>query len=484
MKIPIKFLKNFLFSKRGAFYSNGLIVNINEDIDIDENDLKDIEIENSHFFIVDSKQSLIKLIYTKHYEIIKKFNVNDEFVLITLFILFLTNFNPNALVLLRIYLYLINKNYHKKIESYIEANDTRGLLFYICKIFNLDFDYIKEHIAYIYFEPKINLKWMKKYHEFGMPINFWFYYNYLGKGLFSVLYTPKCRYKLEKGGCAGCNMPTVSSNSKIVDKEDIIQQIDYIFENLSLKEKSEIKEIIMSNNGSILDFKTMDFEGLKYYIKKSIDNLTTLKQITFETRIDEYSDFSKMKDLVSFKNNLKKDIDFELAVGFEIFDDNLRNGYYRKGIYKENIEKNLEKLKDLNVNLRIYMMYKPVPDNLMAIDEAIEDINNASKYFAGLSEKNNTNIILHISPTYLATGTQLYRDYKKGLYTPLKLDDIERLYNELKIYDNLKYYISLNNEGLGVDYFDEDNYQKFLNLKEKIEYFNVYDKKNKTYFYV
>ena len=425
-------------------------------------------------YIIKDEKDILFVIINYYSKILK--NKNNVFLLSALFILFLTNFNPKALDLINDFLDNFEYN-REEIQAFIESSDTRGLLFYLCKVYKLDYDKLNEYVEYVYFEPKVNKKWMNKFHKKGRPIVFWFYRNYIGKGLFVVLYTPKCRYKLEKGGCAGCNLPTLSASQKFASKEDIVNQIDYIFENISKGEKRNLNEIIMSNNGSILDFNTMDYEALKYFIKKSIEEIPSLKQIVFETRIDYYSDFSKMKELLKYKNELRSNVTYEIAIGFEIFDDVLRNDYYKKGINKDILEKNIAKLQNLDINLRIYMMFKPVPDQYMNINKAIEDINKAAQYFSNLNKKYNIGFILHITPTYLAYGTKLYQDYKKGLYTPVKLEDVELLYENLNIYPNIKYYISLNNEGLGEDYFKREEYQKFLKFKKEINRFNI--KQNK-----
>jgi hypothetical protein len=152
----------------------------------------------------------------------------------------------------------------------------------------------------------------------------------------------------------------------------------------------------------------------------------------------------------------------------------LRNGYYKKGLEKSILENKLAKLVDTDVSLKIYLMYKAVPDNYMDINESIQDINNASKYFSNLATKYNTNLNIHISPTYLATGTQLYKDYKNGLYTPLTTKDIKKLFDELKVYENLSYYISMNDEGLSEDrLLDDSDYEEYLKLKNDIHKFNI-----------
>jgi hypothetical protein len=208
-------------------------------------------------FIIKNEKDLLVYISFKHSDFLQnKYNI---FLLSVLFVLFLTNFNPNALELIKNFIEkvkddkILNKKkdykiFKKEIESFIDSSDTRGLLFYLCKIYEEDYDSLNRNVKYIYFEPKIDKDWMKKFYKAGRPIVFWFYRNYMGEGLFVVLYTPKCRYKLEKGGCAGCNLPTLSARDKNLTRQDIENQIDYVFENLSQNEKEELREIIMSNN--------------------------------------------------------------------------------------------------------------------------------------------------------------------------------------------------------------------------------------------
>jgi radical SAM enzyme (TIGR01210 family) len=363
------------------------------------------------------------------------------------------------------------------LEACVESNDTRGLFFYLCKKYNLSYDKLIEqnYINYEYNPPTINKQWQKKYKKDGNPIVFWFYESLLGKSLFLVLYGPKCRYKIEKGGCSGCNLPSVSSPNSEINDLDIKRQIDSTFNNnLSDLEKLSIKELILSNNGSILDNKTISKEALQYSVEHAITNLTNLKKIILETRIDHYTNFEQLSELYLKVKNLNQNISIELAIGFEIFDDELRNGYYKKGLEKSILEMKLSELSTIDISLKIYMMYKAVPDKYMDVDAAICDINNGSKYFSDLASKYNSSLNIHISPTYLATGTQLYKDYKDGLYTPLTTQDIKKLYDQLNIYDNISYYISMNDEGLTDDrLLNGSDYSEYIELSKKIHEFNI-----------
>lgn len=450
--------------------------------------VKDIIKQNKSdqgLYNIEDKEHLLLYLVEHLYHTFKiysnKFESNDDFVLF-LFVclsLQLTLFSQNGLQTIKLLeeQFKIDEKLKNKINAYIDSNDPRGLLYYICQSNSLPYDRIieKKLLQFEYSEPSVNKKWQTKYKEDGQPIVFWFYESLLGKSLFLVLFGPKCRYKMEKGGCAGCNLPTVSLSSKILNDDDIKKQVDNTFDNdISKEEKFSIKEIILSNNGSILDPKTISTQTLQYVVEKTVQTLPNLKKLILETRIDDYTDFEQLKNISEKVKILNSNVSIELAIGFEIFDDELRNGYYKKGLDKKVLEEKIKVLKEIDVSLKVYMMYKAVPDKFMDIDSAIGDINNASKYFANLASQNNIKINLHISPTYLATGTQLYKDYKDGLYTPLSTKDIQKLFENLETFDMLSYYISMNDEGLTDDrLLEESDYQEYLILKNTIYKFNI-----------
>ncbi len=436
-------------------------------------------------YCIDSQEQLLLYLAEHLYHTFKVFRnyfeTEDAFILFLLVSLSLqlTLFSQNGLELIKLLKGYVKVEVamQKKLYSFVDSNDTRGLFYYMCQINGLPYDRIRMNnlLPYEYTEPSINKKWQKQYKEAGKPIMFWFYDSLLGNSLFLVLYGPKCRYKLEKGGCAGCNLPTVSADDQSLNDDDIKRQVDNTFEkDLSESEKESIKEIVLSNNGSILDPKTISRETLLYTVEKTIKSLPNLKKIIFETRIDDYTDFEQLETLSKQAKKLNDDISLELAVGFEIFDDELRNGYYKKGIDKLTLEKKVQQLQRTNVSLKIYMMYKAVPDKYMDIDAAIDDINKASNYFAELAKQYGIKINLHINPTYLATGTQLYKDYKNGLYTPLTIPDIRKMFENLDIREEISYYISLNDEGLTDDRLsNQSDYEEYLELKEQINKFNI-----------
>jgi uncharacterized Fe-S cluster-containing MiaB family protein len=69
-------------------------------------------------------------------------------------------------------------------------------------------------------------------------------------------------------------------------------------------------------------------------------------------------------------------------------------------------------------------MQKPVPG--MSDAEAVQDVQRAIDYLAGLVRRHGTRINLHLNPTYVAFGTALERSFRRGEYTPPQLADVAR----------------------------------------------------------
>jgi radical SAM enzyme (TIGR01210 family) len=211
-------------------------------------------------------------------------------------------------------------------------------------------------------------------------------------------------------------------------------------------EKYDSKEIILSNNGSIFDAGTLPHASLLYFVSKTSHELPNLKKLVFETRIEHVnrSVLQQIKEALEFDD---KNIQVELAVGVEIFDDEVRNKHYKKGLRLEQLEKFAEELGNLGIKLRCYMMYKPLVG--MTRQQADEDITKAVNYFDRLVEKYNIDLTMHINPTFAAIDTDLAEAFEKGEYTPPALADLRQLLHSFKS-SKINIYVGLNDEGLAV----------------------------------
>lgn len=308
---------------------------------------------------------------------------------------------------------------------------------------------------------------------------YWFQKTVEGRTLFIVFYTQACRYSK----CQGCNLPSKMSQEHI-DFRHIMKQIDSIFNRiLDEEEKKTINKIIVSNNGSVLDEDTFSTTALIYLMAKIKLECPEVSVITLETRT-EYVDIEELEVLARALVEGDKPISLELAIGFEAFNDHIRNDIFHKGLSLEIFEKlaqNINRIntkfqqkyedKYLKMRLKAYFMQKPVA--VISEQEAIEDIRSGIDYLHQIAEKYDIEINMHLNPTYVAHGTVLEDEFKKGMYMPPLLESIVE---SVKHSENkrVSVYVGLNDEGLAVENgsFIRANNEYDLELVEKLEIFN------------
>ena len=433
--------------------------------------------KRQEFYHIDTQAGLFQYLFTQYETNFKEYVKSDIELILLVTIstsLFLTKSSAQSILLISLLLNNLEgmNNYKKDLEAYIESHDLRAIMFWaIHNLTSIDYDLRKKfNITYEYAPPKVTPTWLNKYRKDDDAMEFWFYNSSIGKALFLILYTPKCRY----AKCSGCNLPSLSSQDTTTSPSAVYKQVDTVLNHsISQGEKNSIKEVILSNNGNLFDIKTMPTLSLLYTINAFIEELPSLKKIIIESRI-EYLNEHQLKTIQEVLSAHEgREIQIEIALGFEIFDDDIRNGYYKKGLYKSSLEKLMPLFSKYKISLKFYMMYKAVPQ--MTTQDAILDINNTSKYVHDLIQEHGVKINMHISPTYVAVGTLLEKEFNEGKYTPPGPKEISMLCDELILFDNVSYYISLNDEGLSSTHIEEE-YELFLNLKSKVDYFNSYQK--------
>ena len=279
-------------------------------------------------------------------------------------------------------------------------------------------------------------------HDETLPAQMWFQNSTEGLVLFVVFYTQACRWSR----CMGCNLPSKVSEHHVSYKS-IMAQIDSLMSDRTVFSKREsVKKIIISNNGSILDQDTFSSTGLMYLIAKLNLNMPNLSVLSMETR-PEYVEPEELEFIARALNEGETSTILELAVGFEAFDERIRNHVFDKGLSLEVFEQFVKKLSPHNYHLKCYFMQKPVPG--MTDDEAVTDIKNAIDYLSEISGRFDVPINMHLNPTYVATGTALENAFRKGEFEPPYLRDVIRA---VKHAENkpISIFIGLSDEGLAV----------------------------------
>ncbi|MCI5142261.1 MAG: hypothetical protein D3909_11200 [Candidatus Electrothrix sp. ATG1] len=249
------------------------------------------------------------------------------------------------------------------------------------------------------------------------PAQWWFQESDEGLILFVVFYSQACRW----ARCLGCNLPSKMSVDH-VSFDYIIKQIDHLFSLPEIVERYDaINKMIVSNNGSVLDEQTFSSTALMYLMAQANIHLRSLKVLALESR-PEYVDTAELEFLARALHEGEIATDLELCIGFEAFDEHIRNTVFDKGLSLNAFEDFVKKITPYGYHLKCYFMLKPVPG--MSDSEAVEDIKQAIDYLDTISTNYGITLNMHLNPTYAAYGTLLGKAFVQGEYLPPTLHDL------------------------------------------------------------
>ncbi len=280
-------------------------------------------------------------------------------------------------------------------------------------------------------------------HDETKPAQMWFQHSPEGTVLFVVFYSLACRWSQ----CLGCNLPSQVA-SRHIPYDAIMAQVDHIFALPEvIEKKEEIHKVIISNNGSILDEDTFSSTALIYFIALLNRNFKNLEVLTIESR-PEYVDIEELEFIARSLAEGERKTQLEIAIGFEAFDDKIRNDVFMKGLTIEVFEKLVERVARYDFQLKCYFMQKPVPN--MSDEQGVADICSGIEYLGKVAKKFGVKINMHLNPTYVATGTLLAPAFAAGEFTPPKLEDVARAVYSGKD-KGVSIFVGLSDEGLAVE---------------------------------
>lgn len=256
-------------------------------------------------------------------------------------------------------------------------------------------------------------------HDPSQIAQMWFQTSPEGLVLFVVFYTQACRWSR----CLGCNLPSKVSQEH-VDYRSLMQQVDNLFADPEVqRRRNAVRKVILSNNGSVLDEDTLSSTALMYLIARLNQYLPNLSMLCMESR-PEYVEIAELEFISRALAEGDTPTSLEIAIGFEAFDDHIRNDVFDKGLTLKVFESLAEKLARYHFSLKCYFMQKPVPG--ISDPDAVADIHNAIDYLSRVSKEFGATINMHLNPTYAATGTALETAFKAGDYLPPRLEDVAR----------------------------------------------------------
>jgi radical SAM enzyme (TIGR01210 family) len=280
-------------------------------------------------------------------------------------------------------------------------------------------------------------------HNENIPADMWFQESEEGLILFIVFYSQACRWSK----CLSCNLPSKMSQ-KHVSYRALMAQIDSVFrDHRVVRVRESIHKVIISNNGSILDQETFSSTALMYLLAQLNLNLPNLSVLSIETR-PEFVEFAELEFIARALAEGDTPTQLEIAVGFEAFDDHIRNHIFKKGLSLEVFERFVREAAPYGYRLKCYFMQKPVPG--MNDTEAVADIKNAVDYLTRIARHHRIDINMHLNPTYVAGGTILEEKFREGGYTPPLLEDVAEASRHARD-KRISVFVGLSDEGLALE---------------------------------
>lgn len=223
--------------------------------------------------------------------------------------------------------------------------------------------------------------------------------------------------------------------------------MDFIFNRvLNSRQKLELKKIILSNNGSVLDIETFPRLALIYFISRMKEHCPNVSLLTIETRI-EYARVPELQYIAAALKEGEQPTEIEFAVGVEVYDEETRNKVYKKGLTDKSLEQFAAEISRFGFRLKTYFMLKPVPG--MSEEEAVADIVGAIGYLDSLSRRLELKINLHLNVTFVADKTVLAKAFNESRYTPPRLDSVLRAVMAAEN-TGISVYVGLDDEGLSM----------------------------------
>ncbi|NYB53016.1 MAG: archaeosine biosynthesis radical SAM protein RaSEA [Methanobacteriaceae archaeon] len=249
-----------------------------------------------------------------------------------------------------------------------------------------------------------------------------------GRTIFIVLPTPGCAWAL--AGSGGCSMCSYIADSPLqeVTAAQLVEifktQLERQIQKQTIDGPTAIKIFV---SGSFLNREEIPEEAQKD-IFRIINEYDDIEEVVVESR----PEYINEEVLNSCCTMIPGKI-FEVAIGLESADDNIRLTRINKGFTREDFKKAvnvINKLKtDFDVRTKVYLLVKPV---LTSESEAIADAVKSAQY----AEKVGVNRV-SFCPSTIHKGTLMEILWKRGSYQPpwiwSTLETIRQVRSSVKI---------------------------------------------------
>lgn len=222
-------------------------------------------------------------------------------------------------------------------------------------------------------------------------------------------YTTKCQFQ-----CTYCALPTRSATGE-VSAQQINAQIDHVFDGLA-DELGGFHQLSFGNEGSALDRRRFHRESLDHLLRRAT-SMDSLRVLSIETR-PEYINRDYLQYVARTTHAPKLDV----TVGFETQDDYIRQTVLRKKISRRVMEERVALLGAMGVRLTSYVLIKPAPR--MTEEHGVCEAVATMEYLREICDRHGTELMIYLTPTYIAEGSYLQRTSEPGDWTAPTIQSI------------------------------------------------------------
>lgn len=225
-------------------------------------------------------------------------------------------------------------------------------------------------------------------------------------------YTTKCQFQ-----CTYCALPTRSATGSVT-AEQMRAQIDYVFDNKSA-ELPDFRQFSFGNEGSALDRKRFHPESLDYLLHRA-RSMRNVEMLSIETR-PEYVHREYLEHIARQTHVPRLDI----TVGFETQNDHIRLTVLQKKLSRRVMEDRIALLGAMGIRLTSYVLIKPAPrmTDVQGVQEAVDTM----EYLRNICDHYGTELVIYLTPTYVAKGSYLQRTTEPGDWVPPTIQSIFRV---------------------------------------------------------
>ena len=252
-----------------------------------------------------------------------------------------------------------------------------------------------------------------------------------------IFRTPPCAYNQ----CTMCGFDN-NASGKIKD-QNIANQYKT---GISTANLTGVRKLDLPTAGSFYNDDEMSPASRKYLFREA-SMLPEVEHVMVETRVD----YLTIEKVLESQEQLREDQEFELAIGLESANDQIRNQVLRKGLSRRGFEHFADICQETNSRLRAYVL---IGAPTLTKEQVIADAVETARYIYEVATARGIDTFVAFKPMFVPKGTELEIQFNEGEYELPTLWDVVEVIKrttELKCFQPNSIWVGMYDENLSND---------------------------------